>query len=45
MKRRDALQASGERGFLKILAEEEGLKGTTRLKQLLYDKPAPASKD
>jgi hypothetical protein len=38
MKRRDALQASGERNFLKILAEEEGFAGTSRVKQLLYPK-------
>lgn len=41
MKRRDALQASGERNFLKILAKEEGFAGTSRVKQLLYPRKAP----
>lgn len=41
MKRRDALQASGERNFLKVLAKEEGFAGTSRVKQLLYPKKGP----
>lgn len=41
MKRRDALQASGHRNFLKILAKEEGFAGTTRVKQLLYSRKVP----
>lgn len=41
MKRRDALQAGGQRNFLKILAKEEGFAGTSRVKQLLYSRKLP----
>lgn len=36
-------RAKGTRGFLKVVAEEEGF-GVSRLKQIIYDKPEPANK-
>jgi len=36
-------RAKGTRGFLKVVAEEEGF-GVSRLKQIVYDKQKPANK-